>query len=759
MNSIRWRAVHGLAVVLVIAMVSAAHAQLNPPHAAYVYPAGGRQGTTFEVTVAGQFLDGTRDVYVSGSGVKAEVVEIVRPLPAVELTKVRDQLKQLREKARQSAWTPEDEKTVADLRQKVARTLRARANPAIADVATLRVKIATDAALGDRELRLTAKNGLSNPLVFCVDQLPEYSKKPAAEVTLTAEEVKAAISRNQQAKAAPVEAPTDITLPTIVNGEIMPGGVDRYRFQARKGQRLVIAAKTRELIPYISDAVPGWFQAALTLYDGEGKEIGHSESFRFQQDPVLFYEVAEDGEYVLQITDSIYRGREDFVYRISMGQLPFVTSMFPLGGKVGERTQIELTGWNLPARKSTQVVKEAGIQALSVREGEWNSNPLPFYSDSLPETMAKEANNSVVHAQTIKLPVVANGRISKPDEWHVFRFEGRAGDEIVAEVYARRLGSPLDSVLKLTDASGKQLAFNDDYDDKAAALITHQADSRIFFKLPAKGAYFLHLGDAQHNGGPEYGYRLRVSYARPDFELRVAPSSVSIRPGLTVPVTVFALRHDGFSGDITLKLKDAPRGFVLSGGRIPAGQDSVRITLGAPPQQVEGPRPLYLEGEAVIGGRKVRHTGVPAEDMMQAFAWHHLVPSKEALVVVMGPGRKRNGPWALADDKALRLPAGGRAEVRLNLYFGPMINQFGGKILLELNGAPEGIAIEDVSRAGDSLTLRLSTDAAKIKPGLKGNLIVDAFMERPPNADGKPKALNRVPMGALPAIPFEVVGR
>jgi len=51
-----------------------------------------------------------------------------------------------------------------------------------------------------------------------------------------------------------------------------------------------------------------------------------------------------------------------------------------------------------------------------------------------------------------------NGRIDQPGDWDVFRFQGRAGQAIVAEVYARRLDSPLDSVLKLTDAKGQQLA-------------------------------------------------------------------------------------------------------------------------------------------------------------------------------------------------------------------------------------------------------------------------------------------------------------
>ena len=38
------------------------------PHIGYVYPAGGRQGTTFQVVVGGQFLDGVNDACVSGDG-------------------------------------------------------------------------------------------------------------------------------------------------------------------------------------------------------------------------------------------------------------------------------------------------------------------------------------------------------------------------------------------------------------------------------------------------------------------------------------------------------------------------------------------------------------------------------------------------------------------------------------------------------------------------------------------------------------------
>ena len=103
------------------------------------------------------------------------------------------------------------------------------------------------------------------------------------------------------------------------------------------------------------------------------------------------------------------------------------------------------------------------------------------------------------------------------------------------------------------------LAVNDDYEDKAAALLTHQADSRLRLTLPATGTYYLHLGDTQHKGGPEYAYRLRVGPPRPDFELRVVPSSINARAGTSAPITVHALRRDGFAGDIALELEGPAR--------------------------------------------------------------------------------------------------------------------------------------------------------------------------------------------------------
>ena len=304
---------------------------------------------------------------------------------------------------------------------------------------------------------------------------------------------------------------------------------DRYRFEARKGQQLVIAAAARELIPYLADAVPGWFQATLTLYDAKGREVAYDDDYRFHPDPVLLFKVPEDGQYVVEIKDAIYRGRPDFVYRITLGELPFITSIFPVGrpGRGGDhRRALRLEPADRHADHGRPGHDAGDPSRFQCARGTRPPTRCRFAVDDSAGMPRKEPNDSTQAAQAVTLPLIVNGRIDRPDDWDVFRFEGRAGQQIVAEVRARRLESPLDSVLELFDAAGNRLAFNDDHEDKSDALRTHHADSLIRFTLPADGTYYVRLGDAQYQGGPEYAYRLRLSEPRPDFELRVAPSCI-----------------------------------------------------------------------------------------------------------------------------------------------------------------------------------------------------------------------------------------
>jgi len=736
----------------------------NTPHIGYVYPAGGQLGVTFQVNVGGQFLDGVTNAFVSGEDVSATVVEFNKPMPLGQFNDLRDKLRTLqdrkqaarREPNSTNVWTTADEKEMTSIRERILKNPPNRqGNPAIAETVTLKVVMATNATPGEREIRLSAPNGLSNPLVFHVGELREFSAPLAKAPNPEAERFRERLGKSPA--SADVKSDLRVTLPAAVNGQIMPGEVDRIHFAARRGQRLVIAASARALIPYLADAVPGWFQATLALYDSKGRELEYTDDFRFNPDPVLFCEILKDGEYAIEIKDSIYRGREDFVYRIATGELPFITSIFPLGGPAGTATSVEFTGWNLAATNLTQRVNfpAPGVHQLSITNAGHISNLVPFATDTLPESLEQEPNNTPATAQRVTLPLIVNGRINAPGDVDVFSFEGQAGSELVAEVKARRLNSPLDSLLRLTDASGKQITFNDDNDDQGAGLETHHADSYLRTTLPANGTFYLHLGDTQRKGGPEFAYRLRVSPPRPDFELRVVPSSLGIRGGATVPLTVFALRKDGFTNEISLALKDAPAGFRLSGAAIPANQDKVRLTLTVPPTPTDTPIGLALEGRAQLSGNTLVQAAIPTDDLMQAFLYRHLVPAQELSVSVLGRGMQRGSPRILS-DMPIRIPVGGTARVTI----GAAGNGFADRFQLELSEPPEGVSIRNVSSSRDGAEIELVADATKTKPGLTGNLIVSTFASRPAQA-GKVKGqgnARRVPAGTLPAIPFEIIG-
>ena len=656
-------------------MAPGARAQSNP-YVGFVYPAGGQRGTTFQVRLGGQRLDGLDGAIVSGDGVQAKLVEYRRRLSNQDRRILQEQLKDLKKRQKKTPVkgkkpAKEDASAMMEMmsqemmssgkpakagppgvKDKATRELMARvqarlsdycnrpADASLAAIALVDVTVSPKAKPGPREIRLVTARGVSNPLVFHVGRFPEVARKPMKTQPFQVLGKEALAQRKRPAEEVEVK----VKVPCTMNGQVASGEVNKYRFNARKGQRLVISVAARELIPYIADAVPGWFQPLLTLHDADGKEVAFNDDYRFKPDPIILHEVARDGEYVLSITDAIYRGREDFVYRITIGETPFVTSVFPLGARVGKKAKARMTGWNL-AKASLALPPESagsGLYRVSAKCKDLVSNRVPFALDALPECFEKESNNSAKQAQKVAMPVIVNGRMNGPNDWDVFRVEGKAGDTLVAEVRARRLDSPMDSVLQFTGADGKLLAFNDDYGDPGSGLNTHHADSYLWVKLPADGAYYVRLGDAERRSGDAYAYRLRISRPQPGFELRVVPSCVSLRAKGGGAVNVYAIRKDGYAGPINLTLADPPKGLTLSKPAIalPAGKEMVRLAMKTSLKKVAEPITLSIKGTAKIGGKEVVRTAVPAEDKMQAFLWRHLVPAEDFVVRIYDPARK-----------------------------------------------------------------------------------------------------------------------
>jgi hypothetical protein len=119
----------------------------------------------------------------------------------------------------------------------------------------------------------------------------------------------------------------------------------------------------------------------------------------------------KSAEWKEEIRDALYRGREDFVYRIAIGELPYIESIFPLGCRRGDEVLLELSGWNLPETNRIFALPKEGPASIRVSTGGLISNRVPFDTGILPEEFDTEPNNDVSRAQPVVLPVTVNGRI------------------------------------------------------------------------------------------------------------------------------------------------------------------------------------------------------------------------------------------------------------------------------------------------------------------------------------------------------------
>lgn len=643
-----------------VALLSAVSAFAAPPRIGFVYPAGGQAGSTFEVSVGGQYLDDPTGVVISGEGITVEILEHNKVPSAQVVDDYRDKLRELQpefEKIKEAAagaphdLIPEVQKVLAssELDEKKLRLMteyyRRRNDPMqqlntqIGENVRVAVTIDKSAAPGIRYWRLETASGLSNPMRFVVGNLPEAREPEAHQFDLLK-----CVGLKPAGETARSRSgnPDPITLPVTLNGRILPGEVDEFTFQAKEGEKLVVSLQARSLVPYLADAVPGWFQTVVSLHDSRGRELAFADDYRFDPDPVIFYKISREGTYHLRIRDSIYRGREDFVYRVSLGELPFLTAISPLGGQAGSEVDLTFQGANLGESHFPRhpVPKEPGIIELTATGPGGLSNAIAFHVESFPEDAEREDNNRLGSANPVKIPTLINGTISLPGDVDFYRVEGAGNKPMSFEIFARRLGSPLDANLTVFDDNGEMIAYNDDYENPAAGLTTHHADARITVKLPSNGRCFVSVADTQNRYGYAHAYRLRIAQAIPGYALRATPATLNAKPGGAAQLTLHALRIDDFTGPIQLRLKGAPEGFELKGGPIPEGEEKVDVSIAVPYNYTGEPVPLIVEGIAEIEGKSVVIEAVAAEDMMQAFAYRHLVPVDTLLLEVRTPPEK-----------------------------------------------------------------------------------------------------------------------
>ena len=651
--------------MLAAAALCASASVLDAMHIGYLYPAGGQAGTTVEILVGGRALWGATGVRVSGGGVKVVAFERVPGMghvPGPQKRYLIRCLKQIRGGVTELPAPPEHNNkewrknryydNLAKLTplqmELVERNLHVppdplQKSPSIANMAIVRLEIAPDAKPGRREFRLVGRGQISDPLPFYVDTAREINE--------------------------PRYTPPDIPhprgkfqAPAVLNGQILPGESDLFEFRARKGEVISFTVRARALVPFLGDGVPGHFQVVLEVLNANNRLVGSADDHHFDPDPVLVFKAPADGDYTLRVRDALYRGREDFVYRI--------------------RVRRGRPGTEFPRPHSSL-------------GGPWIADP------------GADAE--------LKIPAYMRFRLPRPGASIKRSFRATAGAKLEIEVLARCLNSPLDARIKLFAPDGTLLAAADDVKRPRIGTTLHQADPRLEVTVPDSGVYTLEVADTSGTGGKEaFGY-LRIVPAKPDFQLYASPSGLSAGSNAPTTVKVLAVRKNGFDDRIILVTPPDSELRIVGANALEPGMNEGVFTLVS--QSWRKPdttaRPVRLIG---VGGG-MRREAHAADEAMQAFAYTHLVPA-ERLLAMQNWGQGAPSQVYLVDQyQRLSVVPGGKTTLELWCK-----QQKDAETEYALVDPPPGITIAD--RTENSGLVALTLHAAESAAPGKFNLIL-----------------------------------
>jgi hypothetical protein len=525
---------------------SAVHA--DPPVASYIFPAGGQRGATVNVKVGGLNLHESCAFEMLGPGIEAPAT--------IQRTK--------------TVWfegpiIPQPPSQASEDYPK--------------DMAGI-VKLAGDGPLGTRYWRLSTSQGATGARPFVVGDLPEVIE--------------------EEIDGEPV--PIEVKLPVTINGRIFPReDVDAWTFTLRAGESVNCSA--------IAQRLGSPLEPRLELIDPDGRRVAESDSSDTPLvDVQLRFVAPKDGTYRLRIHDSSFGGLQNYVYRLTVTTGPVVDRTFPLGGRRGSPTKFELAGQRLPGGPveiGLPAATETGISSFqtSVRVADQSSNQFPLELDDLPEVVEQEPNESLDVTKATEVPAMFNGRIGQPGDVDVWPIRATKGSTLEIDLRAARLGSPLDSVVTVTDSAGKELAKNDD-------LGGGQTDSQLRFAIPADGVYFVNVAEQfPQRGGPAFAYRLRIAPpGSPAFRLRLAADVLIVPRAGEAKLKVRVERLGGFTGEIQLALDNLPPGVVVGNPKITEKANEVDLSVKSDSSAAIGATRIVIRGTAKLVEQEVSAT-------------------------------------------------------------------------------------------------------------------------------------------------------
>lgn len=437
----------------------------------------------------------------------------------------------------------------------------------------LKMSVAPETAVGVYPIRVRTDEGLSNPFLFSVGQLPQVAEKEDNNA---------------------FEAAQQIPSLAVVEGQAAGNDVDFFRFAGKKGQRIVVDAQCSRIGSGVDPSIR--LTTASRTYVASA-----DDSPGLITDARLTAVLPEDTDYVIEISDSRYQGGARPVYRLVVGPVPMADEIFPIGGRAGETVGFELRGGTLPGRRIAAATIEPAPGRLVFPPRITNQmlglaapgepvldveSLFPLEVADMPEI--REPADPAAPPIRAAAPVVLNGRIDPAGDEDRFTLAVTPGQALRIEVNAASVGSALDGVLRVLNAKDSQLATADDTTTAIPGVKVANRpvnsispDPSLNFTVPSGTTEItLALRDLESRGGTGFPYRISVTPVTPTFELALAQSEVSVPRGGAALVGVTVTRK-GYNGPIALTVPNPPAGLSVRGGTIADGQAVGVLSLSA----------------------------------------------------------------------------------------------------------------------------------------------------------------------------------
>jgi hypothetical protein len=426
---------------------------------------------------------------------------------------------------------------------------------ALPEKGKLTVYIGAAVTPGPHLVRLYDAEGPSAPLVFVVGTRPEVMEAEA---------------NDEVAKAQQVDA-----LPVTINGRLEKSGdVDSYAVRLDTGQCLTAAVQGRRL------GAP--MDPLLHVYDDAGNALAFVHD-GLGLDPLLVFRAPHAGTYVARVegfkhppaAEVKLAGEAQDVYRLTLTSGSPVRYAMPAGVRRGAKASVRLFDWDGGEAGTREVDASLALAAeevlsLPTQDGE---GALPLALGDGPELVETDVSVSPTGA-ALSAPFAITGRLGAPGERDGFAFAAKKGDRLALSLRAVAVASPMDAVLRVEDAAGRELASNDDPGGRAG-------DAELEWTAPADGVFRAVAADLFGKGGHEYAYRLSVRSPAPRVVATAAVDEIRVAPGKSATLKLTVSRAGGHVGPLAAVAGGLPAGVTATSAEVPEKGGEVTLTFAA----------------------------------------------------------------------------------------------------------------------------------------------------------------------------------